>query len=104
MRARLLVVMKIASQSAPQRSLAPHDDVIQALAANGSDQSFHIWVLPRRSRRRDHFFDSMLFVMTTNSPPKSHLYPGSDTLALRPRETLLASAAPSTLRSDDPSR
>src|SRR6266849_10327086 len=56
MRARLLVVMKIASQSPPQRRLLPHNDVIQALAANRSDQSFHIWILPRRSRRRDHFF------------------------------------------------
>src|SRR6266849_9638738 len=57
MRARLLVVMKIASQSPPQRRLLPHNDVIQALAANRSDQSFYIWILPRRSRRRDHFFD-----------------------------------------------
>ena len=57
MRARLLVVMKIASQSPPQRRLVPHNDVIQALAANRSDQSFHIGILPRRSRRRDHFFD-----------------------------------------------
>jgi hypothetical protein len=34
MRVRLLVVMKITSQSPPQRRLVPHDDVIQALAAN----------------------------------------------------------------------
>jgi hypothetical protein len=57
MRARLLVVMKIASQNPPQRRLVPHNDVIQALPANRSDQSFHIWILPRRSRCRDHFFD-----------------------------------------------
>src|SRR6266852_9522242 len=57
MRARPLVVMKTASQSPPQRRLVPHNDVIQALAANRSDQSFYIWILPRRSRRRDHFFD-----------------------------------------------
>src|SRR5215467_6885768 len=49
--------MEIASQNPPERLLVPHNDVIQALAPNRSDQSFHIWILPRRSRRRDHFFD-----------------------------------------------
>src|SRR5215831_6263402 len=57
MRARLLVVLKIASQNPPQRPLVPHDDVIQALPPNRSDQSFHIWILPRRSRSRHHFFE-----------------------------------------------
>src|SRR5215467_7539081 len=57
MRTRLLVVLKIASQNPPQRPLVPHHDVIQALAPNRSDQSFHIGILPRRSRRRHHFFD-----------------------------------------------
>src|SRR6266849_6316749 len=57
MRARPRVVMEIASQNPPQRRLVPYNDVIQALAANRSDQSFYIWILPRRSRRRDHFFD-----------------------------------------------
>src|SRR5215469_9645248 len=56
MRARLLVVMEIASQNTPQRGLVPHHDVIQALPANRSDQSLHIRILPRRSRRRDYFF------------------------------------------------
>src|SRR5262249_38773308 len=57
MRARLLVVMEIASQNPAQRGLVPHNDVIQALAPNRSDQSFYIWILPRRSWSRDHFFD-----------------------------------------------
>src|SRR5215469_17298837 len=57
MRARLLVVLEIASQNTPQPGLVPHNDVIQALAANRSHQSLHIRILPRRSRRRDHFFD-----------------------------------------------
>src|SRR5215472_13270878 len=93
MRARLLVVLKIASQNPPQRRLVPHNDVIQALAPNRSDQSFHIWILPRRSRRRHHFFDP--HALSSGQPlllQESHLYPVSDTLAL-PRERLLASAA-----------
>ena len=36
----------------------PHNNVIQALAANRTDQTFHIGILPRRSRSRDHVFDS----------------------------------------------
>src|SRR6266851_1701158 len=56
MRARALVIMKIAVQSPPQRSLVPYDDVIQALPANGSDQPLHIRILPWRSRRDNHFF------------------------------------------------
>src|ERR1043166_5620021 len=91
MRARLLVVMKIASQSPPQRRLVPHNDVIQALASNRPDQPFHIWILPRRSRRRDHFFDphalrdgNEFFAENRISIPD-------------PMETLLESAAPSTL-------
>src|SRR5215467_11380977 len=57
MRARHFVVLEIASQNPPQRRFVPHNDVIQALAANRSDQTFHIWILPRRSRSRDHLFD-----------------------------------------------
>src|SRR5215471_12009118 len=59
--ARLLVVMEIASQNPPQRPLVPHNDVIQALAANRSDQSLHIWILPRGSRSHDDFFDPHAF-------------------------------------------
>src|SRR6266851_10136655 len=56
MRAQALVIMKIAAQSPTQRSLVPHDDVIQALPANGSDQALHIRILLWRSRRDNHFF------------------------------------------------
>src|SRR5215470_12406142 len=103
MGARLLVVLKIASQNPPQRPLVPHNDVLQALAPNRSDQSFHIWILPRRTRRRDHFFDPHALGEGNECCPEDRIfYPESDTLTL-PRETLLASAAPSTPRSDDPS-
>src|SRR5215467_15506542 len=43
------------------RRLAPHNDMIQALPPNRSDQSFYIWILPRRSRSRDHLFDPHAF-------------------------------------------
>src|SRR5207302_9601450 len=68
MRARFLV-MKIASQSPPQQLLVPHNDVIQALAANRSDQSFHIWILPRHRGDVTTSSIPMLFVRATNSPP-----------------------------------
>src|SRR5579864_2906757 len=37
MRARFAVVMKVASEGLPQRPLVPHNHVVQALQANGSD-------------------------------------------------------------------
>src|SRR5207253_3272690 len=49
--------MEIAAQNPPRRRLVPHDDVIQALAANRSDQSFHVRILPRRTRSCGYFFD-----------------------------------------------
>ena len=58
MRARFAVVMKVASEGLPQRPLVPHNHVVQALPANGSDQSLHVRILPRRLRRRDHFLYS----------------------------------------------
>src|SRR5262245_41189702 len=31
--------------------------MIKAFSSNAADHSFHIWILERRSRRGDHFFD-----------------------------------------------
>lgn len=33
-------------------------DLKRAFLPNAADQSFGIWILPRRSHRRDNFFDS----------------------------------------------
>ena len=69
MRARFAVVMKVASEGLPQRPLVPHNHVVQALPANGSDQSLHVRILPRRLRRRDHFIP-MPFATAVTSFPK----------------------------------
>ena len=61
MRARFGVVMKVASEGLPQRLPVPHNHVVQALPANGPDQSLHVWILPGRLRRRDHFLYPMPF-------------------------------------------
>src|SRR5215470_16882506 len=103
MGARLLVVLKIASQNPPQRPLVPHNDVIQALPPNRSDQSFHIWILPRRTRSRDHFFDPHALREGNECSSDDRISIPNQILWQLPRETLLASAAPSTPRSDDPS-
>src|SRR5207302_1725201 len=92
-----LIVSKIAMQSPTQRSLIPHDNLVQALASDGADESFHKtdfargiaaqWALPpflylescRRSPFRRWRLDRAAHIA---APP--------------PRETLPASAAWST--------
>ena len=41
-----------------QRGLVQNDHVIEALAAQGADDAFHVGTLPRRSRCRQNFLDS----------------------------------------------
>src|ERR1700721_135430 len=57
----VLVVGKITSQSPAQRSFIPHDDVVQAFPANGTDQPLHKRILPWRSRRGNHFLYPQAF-------------------------------------------
>ena len=58
MSARPLVVFEIQLQVMTQPSFIQDDDVVQALAANRSDQSLDIGILPRRSRGREDFADA----------------------------------------------
>jgi hypothetical protein len=37
--------------------LVQHDDVVEALAAEGADEPFHVGILPRRPRRCLDFMD-----------------------------------------------
>jgi len=41
-----------------QVSLIEHDNVIQTVPANGTDHAFDEWILPRRSARCCHLFDT----------------------------------------------
>jgi len=50
-RPNAIIVAYIGAQHAPQVPLANDNDVVQAFAANGPNQSFSKTVLPRRPRR-----------------------------------------------------
>ena len=54
----MIVVQKISKVPA-KASLVEYDDVVQALASNGSDHPFYISTLPRRARRGQHLFDPL---------------------------------------------
>lgn len=58
MRAGSFVVVEVRFQDAPKASLIQHDDVIQALATNRSDQSLDIRILPGRLRRGQNLPDA----------------------------------------------
>src|SRR5947209_713904 len=58
MRAPLMVIGNVRSESTMQRALSEDDDVIQTLAANRSNEPFNVGPMPRRSRRGKYLFDA----------------------------------------------
>src|SRR4051812_2475588 len=58
MRSPLMVIAEICGERAAQGLLMEDDHVIQALAANRADDSFHIGALPGRTRCGQHLLDS----------------------------------------------
>jgi len=52
-----VVVGEIVSQHATQVRFVQHHYVVEALAAEGSDEAFHVRILPRGPRRRLDFAD-----------------------------------------------
>src|SRR6476660_3378008 len=46
-----VVILLVRAQHMTQMPLAEHDHMVEALAADGADQSFSVTVLPRRSWR-----------------------------------------------------
>jgi hypothetical protein len=52
-----VVVDAVGAQQATQMGLVQHDDVVEALAAQGPDEALHVRILPRRPRRRLDFMD-----------------------------------------------
>jgi hypothetical protein len=53
-----MIVGEVSRQHAAQMRFADDEDVIEALAADGSDQSLHVRILPRTGRGRDDLSDS----------------------------------------------
>ncbi len=48
-----MVVREVGSKDPSQMSFVDHDDVIQTLTTDRTDQAFHVRILPRRARCRD---------------------------------------------------
>ena len=52
-----MVVGKVVSQQATQVGLVQHDHMVEALAAQGPNEAFHVRILPRGPRGRLDFAD-----------------------------------------------
>jgi len=52
-----VVVDEVLAQYAAQVGFVQHHDVVEALAAEGADEPFHVGILPRRPRCRLDFMD-----------------------------------------------
>jgi hypothetical protein len=46
----IVIVDEIILKNPAEVIIAKNNDVIEAVSANGSDQPFHVWILPRGSR------------------------------------------------------
>ena len=57
MRSRSHVVRDVVCKRSVQPSRVQHDHMIEALAPDRADDSLHVGVLPRRSRRRSYLMD-----------------------------------------------
>ena len=58
MGSRPMIIGDVSSKHATQMCLAQNDDVIQTFAAQRSDQSLRVRILPRTGRGRDDFGDA----------------------------------------------
>src|SRR5436853_5322004 len=54
----VMVVSTISREGVTERALAKHHNMVQAFAANGANEPFHIGPLRRRPGGRQHLFDS----------------------------------------------
>ena len=57
MSAGVPVILEIRLQGPPQGGFIEHQDVVQALPPDRSNQPFHVWILPGRSRGRQDLPD-----------------------------------------------
>ena len=67
----VLAIRKIRFESTTERALSEDDDVIQTLAAKGTNEPFDIGPLPRRSRCGQHLFDAHGLHLISEVPPES---------------------------------
>ena len=69
MGSRPVIIGDIARKQAAQMSLAQNDDVIQTLAAEGSDQSLRVRILPGAGRGGHNFGDTHAGTRRRNTSP-----------------------------------
>lgn len=65
----MCVVQEIVSQDSPQAELVENDDVVQALAADGPDETLDEGILPGTSRCREDFLNAHSFCRFTKLFP-----------------------------------
>jgi hypothetical protein len=53
-----MIIMEIAPENFPQMRFSENDNVVEAIATYGTDQSFTERILPRAPRRRYDFLDA----------------------------------------------
>lgn len=53
-----MIVVEIARQNSSKVSFASDDDVVEAFAADGANQAFHVWRLPGAPGRDENLFDA----------------------------------------------
>src|SRR5437870_3483221 len=68
-----VVIGNIRRESSTERAPSEHDDVIQTLAAKGTNEPFDIRPLPGRSRRRKHLFDAHRFYLIDEVLPEDSI-------------------------------
>jgi hypothetical protein len=54
-----MVISAISRERAAERALAEYNNMIQAFAANGANEPFHIGPLPWRPGRRKYLFEDV---------------------------------------------
>jgi hypothetical protein len=64
-----MVIAEVAGKDAMQVSLAEDEHVIQALAADRTDEPFREGILPRAVRRGEDLIDPMPLTRTRNCRP-----------------------------------
>src|ERR1700674_4158834 len=57
MRSPVVIVVEVSTNDAPEVTVVQNDDMIEAVAAQSSDESLHEWVLPWTSRCAEDLLD-----------------------------------------------
>jgi hypothetical protein len=65
----LVIVGEVLLEVTAERALVPHDDVVEALPAQGPDRAFHERILPGRTMGRRQVFDAQASMTCPKSDP-----------------------------------